>query len=937
MNNQVLLKLILLILVLISTGLSQLTAQETLKVYTSAPGVMVSSATGGTLIEEDFESFSGLPNSNWAPLPNGYISSVGTYKQTAGQSYIKNDDQYGAGTGKYMAIKVGGEVQLTFNESVHYFGFAWPAGDGQNNVELFRNGQSLGTFTTNDVIDLLPNHPTNQIASINGTNYLTKNYYGKPGTGQNSHEPYAFLHFVASSGLAFDKIVFRMGGGGEFENDNHTLLIKGEPDIDGDWVQIISVETPTAFDDSGSGMPGNAVTVDVLQNDEPGDAPIDPATVQIQNTNSPASPLVVPGEGTWTVNPANGKITFTPEAGLIGSPTPIRYFVRDDDEFASNLALVTVTYPTGPTANNDSATTQMNTSVNIDALDNDTVGDAPLDPSTLTLDGTTAPNPATVGTFTVNPNNTVKFTPVSQFQGVATIEYEICDDNGLCDTALITVSVASDGPTAVDDSTTTPMNTPVALDILDNDLGGDAALDPSSVTFVAGTEPNPTTEGTFTYDAGTEQATFTPVALFTGQVTIDYKVCQEVTAVTSGGNLSARNTRGGSVQSGLCDTATITVDITPVDGPDAEDDYASTDANNPVTVDILDNDTPGAAPLDPSTVTFVGGTEPDPAIEGVFTYDPGTELVTFTPVMGYVGITTIDYEICDTNAQCDIATITIEVIAPAGPIDNFFPAGGFGTLAYEDLWPSQGDYDFNDMVIDYQFEITSNAANFIEQVEATFVIKAFGASYQNGFGFQLSQAIDANDLTVTGHSITENYITLNGNGTEAGQARPTIIVFDNAYNEMPHPGGGAIGVNTENSASYVTPVTITVTIDFPANTYTWNQLNIANFNPFLISNMERGREVHLPGYQPTSLANAAFFGQEDDATNLNQGRTYVNANNLPWAIHIYESFDYPIEKQDIIWVHLKFVEWAESGGTLFPNWYQNQSGYRNNALIYQQP
>ncbi len=86
--------------------------QEFLRVYTSAPLVMTSNVTGGTLISETFEGFSPVPAYAWAPLPNGFNSGVGTYYQTAGQSYIKNDDQYGSATGKYMSIKNGGKVKL---------------------------------------------------------------------------------------------------------------------------------------------------------------------------------------------------------------------------------------------------------------------------------------------------------------------------------------------------------------------------------------------------------------------------------------------------------------------------------------------------------------------------------------------------------------------------------------------------------------------------------------------------------------------------------------------------------------------------------------------------------------------------------------------------------------------------------------------------------
>jgi LruC domain-containing protein len=64
------------------------------------------------------------------------------------------------------------------------------------------------------------------------------------------------------------------------------------------------------------------------------------------------------------------------------------------------------------------------------------------------------------------------------------------------------------------------------------------------------------------------------------------------------------------------------------------------------------------------------------------------------------------------------------------------------------------------------------------------------------------------------------------------------------------------------------------------------------------------------------------------------GRYFVTDNNLPWAINIYKSFDYPIEKEDILQIHLKFVEWAMSGGVLYPDLYKDLNGYRNSSLIY---
>lgn len=312
----------------------------------------------------------------------------------------------------------------------------------------------------------------------------------------------------------------------------------------------------------------------------------------------------------------------------------------------------------------------------------------------------------------------------------------------------------------------------------------------------------------------------------------------------------------------------------------------------------------------------------------------------YTPNPGFEGSDTFTYKLClpePLDYICDDATAVITVEPPLpGVIINHYPAAGPGTLAFEDLWPAKGDYDFNDVVIDYQFAITTNTSNKLEYIEATFTLQAFGASFENGFGFQLSENIDADDLTVSGYSLTENFINLDPNGTEAGQSRPTIIVFDNAFNEMQHPGQG-IGVNTEPWAPYVAPKTIMIAIEIEPNKYSYNQLDIANFNPFIIVDKNRAVEVHLPHYPPTDLADQSLFGQWDDDSDASSGRYYVTANNLPWAINIYEKFDWPVEKQDIIWVHLKFAEWAVSGGLMYPDWFKNLPGYRNQGLIYTPP
>ena len=273
---------------------------------------------------------------------------------------------------------------------------------------------------------------------------------------------------------------------------------------------------------------------------------------------------------------------------------------------------------------------------------------------------------------------------------------------------------------------------------------------------------------------------------------------------------------------------------------------------------------------------------------------------------------------------------------PLRAFDNFFPAAGFATLAYEDLWPSKGDFDFNDLVVDYRFKTVTNASNNVVEIFATFTIKAFGAGFYNGFGFQFPNTnINAAHLTVTGYDLQEGYINLAGNGLEQGQSKPTIIVYDNTYNIMQHPGQG-IGVNTEEWAPFVTPETMDIYIAF-TGTYTMAQVDIENFNPFIIINKFRNDEVHLPDYEPTDLAVTWQFGYADDDSDPSINRYYKTMTNLPWAINIPESFDYPIEKTVITSAHLKFAEWAESNGVLSPDWYQDLPGYRNSSNIYDHP
>lgn len=116
--------------------------------------------------------------------------------------------------------------------------------------------------------------------------------------------------------------------------------------------------TPTATGDSSTGnTPGEPVSLDILANDLLADgttaANISNSTVMLIDpvTNDiPDNPheVTVADEGTWTYDPATGKLTFTPEEGFTDDPTSIDYILTEIATSLSANATVTIGYTSTP-------------------------------------------------------------------------------------------------------------------------------------------------------------------------------------------------------------------------------------------------------------------------------------------------------------------------------------------------------------------------------------------------------------------------------------------------------------------------------------------------------------------------------------------------------------------------------------------------------------
>lgn len=268
---------------------------------------------------------------------------------------------------------------------------------------------------------------------------------------------------------------------------------------------------------------------------------------------------------------------------------------------------------------------------------------------------------------------------------------------------------------------------------------------------------------------------------------------------------------------------------------------------------------------------------------------------------------------------------------PSKAYNSFYPsASGYGSFAFEDTWPAMGDYDFNDLVVDYQYKQIMNSKNQVVELHPKFKFRAAGAGLRNGFGFSLDSE-SASVKSVTGAKASGQLTKVQANGIEAGQKNAVIVVTENVHQLF----GVNHFINTDINSVRQDPVEIELNITF-STPMGQDRLGFAPYNPFLIVGQDRGREVHLPGYEPTALVNESLIGTGDDAGTVGKPNSYYKSRTaLPWAINLPESFAYPVEKVDVRGAHLRFEKWAQSGGFTFMDWYRPQQGYREAKKVWE--
>lgn len=211
-----------------------------------------------------------------------------------------------------------------------------------------------------------------------------------------------------------------------------------------------------------------------------------------------------------------------------------------------------------------------------------------------------------------------------------------------------------------------------------------------------------------------------------------------------------------------------------------------------------------------------------------------------------------------------------------------YPSKGYYYAIFEDLYPSQGDYDFNDIMLETKLYLESKKGEINGRLNTTFFHK--GGSLNTKLGLMFYSLSGSKSFTV----ISNDLISINGvSVSESFGASPFTM-------ELPAAGSNFdVEFLIDNSSRNV------------------NQIWIAWF----ILSEQNGvfTEIHTSGFAPSNVKSF-----ELPQTN------YLTVNNLPWGLEIEaEKFYIPKERALFIDVFPEFKVWAESNGEKNKTWFQN--------------
>lgn len=262
---------------------------------------------------------------------------------------------------------------------------------------------------------------------------------------------------------------------------------------------------------------------------------------------------------------------------------------------------------------------------------------------------------------------------------------------------------------------------------------------------------------------------------------------------------------------------------------------------------------------------------------------------------------------------------------------QYYPSeAGYVTLAFEDLWPSRGDYDLNDFVTHYRTGI-STVNGEVSSIHIGGQVLALGATFHNGFAVQIDNLLPG-EVDVANIAFEINGETINRSPLESGHTSAVFVVADDLWDYVT-PAEGCTFYRTEKNCGE-SPIQFTYSLEIPLiKPVSADLIKVSLYKPFIFatpgfnrnsifdSPPGRDLEIHLKNNQPSLLADPALLGRADDRSLPNAEIYYQTENGLPWALEIGTEWQHPWEYIDLIQAYPNFVDYVQSEGQSSKDWY----------------
>ncbi|TAJ05678.1 gliding motility-associated C-terminal domain-containing protein, partial [Marinilabiliaceae bacterium JC017] len=342
-----------------------------------------------------------------------------------------------------------------------------------------------------------------------------------------------------------------------------------------------------------------------------------------------------PAHGSVEINSDTHEIIYTPVNGYSGSDT-FTYQICDTNDACDEGTLTITISDQAPSAIDDNFTIAEDTPHNLNVLGNDTDPQNNLDGSSLRIVSFPSHGDATI---TNNSNDYfINYSPALDYNGADTFIYEVCDDDGYCDLAIVTLTISAlnDPPIVANDTITISEDTQATINILlnDNDAKDDGNIDISSLQI------------TIAPDHGIAELNQAGNIIYSPD--INYSGTDQLT-------YSIRDY--GYPAPGITGSATVHIIINEKnDAPASQDDVYTIQEDTSVEFNVLANDSDSDDMIDPGSLTITS-----PPSHGDASVNTSNYTISYIPQENYNGPDSFTYRIADPEGLTSLANVTITI------------------------------------------------------------------------------------------------------------------------------------------------------------------------------------------------------------------------------------------------------------------------------------